>query len=100
MARCWVSEASDAALAQGFLRGAGVLVLVGFWLFDFLIVDASIAPAVWFAGVVLFRIELIVLCVLLIGLFRKSAAGCASSSSPFGWLGLFVCVGGLLWASC
>lgn len=53
-------------------------MLVGFWLFDFLIVDASIAPAwIWprcglgLVGVVLFRIELIVLCVLLIGLYCK-----------------------------
>lgn len=63
------------------------VVLVGFWLFDFLIVDASIHPrmsswlsCLWGVGVcaaddVLFRIELIVLCVLLIGLFHKSATG-------------------------
>lgn len=38
MARCWVSEASDAP--GPFCSGA----LVGFWLFDFLIVDASIHP--------------------------------------------------------
>lgn len=37
MARCWVSEASDAAGP-----GCGFVVLVGFWLFDFFIVDASI----------------------------------------------------------
>lgn len=84
MARCWVSEASDAALTRICpLWGWGVVVLVGFWLFDFLIVDASIAPAwtspvalvgwwVGLVGVVLFRIELIVLCVLLIGLFHES----------------------------
>lgn len=46
MTRCWVSEASDAALAQtlSLLGGDGVVALVGFWLFDFLIVDASIHP--------------------------------------------------------
>ncbi len=88
-------------------------MLVGFWLFDFLIVDASIAPAwIWpprcglgLVGVVLFRIELIVLCVLLIGLYckrplteleRLPVLGVCS----FGVGGLFVCVGGLLWASC
>lgn len=76
-------------------------MLVGFWLFDFLIVDASITPAwsvVWAGGccVVSYRIELIVLCVLLIGLFHE---GSLTARGCFGGL-LFVCVGGLLWASC
>ena len=36
MTRCWVSEASDAVPPGGGVE------LVGFWLFDFFIVDASI----------------------------------------------------------
>ena len=52
---------------------------------------------------VLFRIELIVLCVLLIGLFRRGRwqlERLLVLGVVLGVGGLFVCVGGLLWASC
>ena len=63
MTRCWVSEASDAVPPGG---GVG---LVGFWLFDFFIVDASIIYSVCFV---------IVLCVLLMGLSARAIDGAAA----------------------